>query len=316
MRTRPTGEAASEPDVASPASGRRGVKRVPLLINGRAGQGRAGRVTRSAIENLLAELGYQVEITTSESRSQGVAWGRAVAGRYELALVAGGDGTMNSVLEGLCGSDTALGLIPLGTGNCLARELGLPRVIRRSVLVAARGRPQPIDVGVMNGRPFAVMAGVGFDARVVASMGASIKNLLGPWAYVAKGLALLGRYRPGQFRVVADGDELAFPGWLVVVGNTATYVYRWRLAENARIDDGLLDVCLFGASKPAQMLAGISYALTGLGGRQVLYRRAARVEVDSDPPVHVQVDGEPAGMTPARVEVLPGALKVMVPGGD
>jgi diacylglycerol kinase family enzyme len=181
--------------------------------------------------------------------------------------------------------------------------------------VAVLGQARAIDLGQVNGRHFAVMAGVGFDAQVVAQVGGSLKNLLGPWAYVLQGLALLAQYHPAHLEVELDGERLELLGWLVVLGNAALYAYRWRLAKNARIDDGLLDVCLFGARGVGQVVAEMSRVLTGrhLEAPQVCYRRAAQVRITSRPDLCVQADGEPAGATPLMASILPGALKVMVP---
>jgi len=106
-------------------------------------------------------------------------------------IVAGGDGTINAVLPALVGTSFPMAIVPVGSVNVLAREFGIPLAIDEAIGVAARGRLRRIDLGIADGRPFALMAGMGFDAAVVHSVASDVKNLVGPFAYVARGLSLL-----------------------------------------------------------------------------------------------------------------------------
>jgi len=287
---------------------------IPVLINGKAGSGRAKAAARE-ISLLLEREGLQAEVLLSESREQAAQWSRQVADREGLALVAGGDGTLNSVLPGFCEGRGTLGLIPLGTANCLARELGIPLAMAPAIRTALHGWQRHIDLGIVNDTPFAVMAGIGFDAQVVVEVSGALKNLIGPWAYVVSGIERLLQYQPVQMHVQVDGSPLDFPGWLVVLGNASTYAYRWRLGSDARIDDGRLDVCLFPSTGAANLVVGLSSTLvTGdMSHLEAVYRRGRTVTVESDPTVWVQVDGDVIGSTPVAAHIAPGALKVMVP---
>jgi YegS/Rv2252/BmrU family lipid kinase len=208
-----------------------------------------------------------------------------------------------------------LAILPVGSVNVLARELGLPRSLAAAARVAAAGELRAIDLGVANGRPFALMAGVGFDAAVVHSLAPQIKNLIGSFAYVARGLALLARYRPSRFRITADGETIETEAWLAVVANTPRYTYRWRLAPEAAMDDGWLDLCLFQSSSPREMAGQVAAALRNRHTKHpgVRHLQARRFRFECEPAVCVQLDGDPEGLTPLEIRVAPRALRVVVP---
>jgi YegS/Rv2252/BmrU family lipid kinase len=230
-------------------------------------------------------------------------------------VVAGGDGTINAVLPALCGTEFPLAILPVGSVNVLARELGIPASIDAAMEAAASGRPRRIDLGVANGRPFALMAGIGFDAAVVHSVAADMKGLIGSFAYVARGLQVLTSYPTSHFHIEADGEKVDAAGWLAVVANASRYTYHWRLAPDAQIDDGWLDVCFFSSESALETLGQVAAAL---GGRHsshpgIQHLRGKRFRFCCSPEVAVQLDGDPAGSTPVKVEIAPGALTVMVP---
>jgi YegS/Rv2252/BmrU family lipid kinase len=230
-------------------------------------------------------------------------------------IVAGGDGTINAVLPALAGSGFALGIVPAGSVNVLARELAIPRSLRRAAEVAAAGKVRRVDLGMAGGRPFALMAGLGFDAAVVGSVAPDLKNVLGSFAYVTRGLRLLATHSPSHFRIAADGGSFQTEAWLAVVANASRYTYRWRLAPEAQIDDGWLDLCLFQSSSPGRTAGQVIAALAGRHAEHpgVLHLRAREMQFESDPPVKVQLDGDAVGETPVDVRVAPKALSVLVP---
>jgi diacylglycerol kinase family enzyme len=136
------------------------------------------------------------------------------------------------VIAGLAGSEVPLGIIPLGTVNVLAREFGIPLNPTQALKVALEGSVRRIDLGMANGQPFALMAGLGFDAQVVSAVVPRLKELFGPVAYVTAGLRVLTRYKPSRFHFTADGMEFDLPAWLVVVGNASYYAYQLAIFNN------------------------------------------------------------------------------------
>jgi len=206
-------------------------------------------------------------------------------------------------------------VIPAGTANCLARELRLPLSLRQACRVAATGEVRRIDLGTANGQPFALMAGIGFDAEMVRRIGPQIKDLLGAFAYVVTGLRLLGEYRPARMTIETPEGKAELPAWMVVVSNAATYALYWHLTPHASIEDGWLDVCVFAETDMPGSLGQLAGALSGhhLEHPQVKYLRTRQIRIEADPPVSTQLDGDLAGATPVEIGVRPAALSVIAP---
>ncbi len=247
----------------------------------------------------------------------------ATRGETPRLVVAGGDGTINSLLPIFSlpqgredgDRDLTLAILPLGSVNVLARELGLPLRLKQAVVVAAEGRARPIDLGLCHNKPFVLMAGFGFDGAVVHAVSSAEKRRLGPLSYLLHALRLFLRYRPHSFAITCDGRHRQVLAWLVIVTNAVSYSYHWRLAPQARIDDGLLEVCIFpdrGLLRRIRQVIGVLLSRPHWGG--VEYLSGRRIEITPDPPAPVQIDGEPASVvSSATIEVLPRALKVIVP---
>jgi YegS/Rv2252/BmrU family lipid kinase len=229
-------------------------------------------------------------------------------------VVAGGDGTIHAALPVVVEAGVPLAILPVGSVNVLARELGIPRQLDAAIAVARDGMPRRVDVGLANGRPFALMAGIGFDAAVVRSVARPVKRLVGSFAYVASGLRLFVGYRPGRFLIFADGRQIEAQAWLAVVANAARYTYGWRIAP-ARIDDGWLDLCLFRGESAAERIGQVISVLRGRHSTHpgVEHLRARQFRFECEPPAPLQLDGDPAGTTPVEVHILRSALTVLVP---
>ena len=229
-------------------------------------------------------------------------------------IVAGGDGTIHAALPVLVETGVPLAILPVGSVNVLARELGLPRELDAAIAVARDGIPRRVDVGIANGQPFALMAGIGFDAAVVRAVARPVKRLVGSLAYVTSGLRLLPSYPPSRFLILADGRQVEAQAWLAVVANAARYTYGWRIAL-ARIDDGWLDLCLFRGQSTAERIGQVIAVLRGRHSTHpgVAHLRARQFRFECEPPAPLQLDGDPAGTTPVEVGLLRSALTVLVP---
>lgn len=230
-------------------------------------------------------------------------------------IAVGGDGTINALLPALMGTGVPLAVLPAGTLNALAGELGIPRAGEEALRVAVYGRPRRIDLGLANGRPFAQMAGLGFDGAVVHSVvPAECKNMLSPGA-IARGLRLLTTYAPTHFQITTAEATVEVEAWLALVANASRYTYRLRIAPGARVDDGWLDVWLFQRAALGRAVRQVIALLRGgeavsLGVRHL---RARSLRVESEPPVFLHLDGDPAGGTPAEIGIAPRALTVVSP---
>ncbi len=289
--------------------------RILLILNPNAGSTATSRV---AIQDLAAALvGHTLEVALPENGAQAEDAARSAVGQgYERILVGGGDGTVNSVLPALAGSETALGILPVGTVNVLAREFRIPLELDGALKVALHGTPRRVDLGQANGHPFALMAGLGYDARVVADVVPELKKLIGPFAYVTAGLQALAVHKSSQFHIEMDDLSVQVPAWLMIVGNAAYYTYELSLSPDARMDDGMLDVCIFAEQTALDRLTQLFAAAVGLHAQHpnVTIFRTSSLRITAEPRVQLQLDGDPAGTTPVEISVLPGALTVMTPG--
>jgi YegS/Rv2252/BmrU family lipid kinase len=238
----------------------------------------------------------------------------AVRSGADLVLASGGDGTITACVGGVAGSGVPLGVLPCGTGNLLARNLGLPLSLDGALAVALTGSDRRLDVGAANGRPFVVMAGIGFDAEMLDGADERLKSRVGWAAYVLSALRHL-RERPVRMTLRADSGPPQ-RRWAsgVIVGNVGSLQGNVRLLPGAVPDDGVLDVAVLAASGWLGWLR--------LAADVLLRRRTARVArltcreliVDASRARRWEVDGEVAGSTrQLRVTLEPGSLLVRVP---
>jgi len=275
------------------------------------------KVTKQCVARGLPE---PVLLETTESDTGAGQSHEAVRRGARVVLVAGGDGTVQAVCAGLAGTGVVLGLLPLGTGNLLARNLDVPLEFDQALTVALDGAERTLDlalatVGDAGPVLFAVMAGLGFDADMMADAPAGLKATVGWPAYVVSGLAHL-RDRPAELTVVFDGaTEKCLTASAVVIGNVGELQAGVALLPDAVPDDGVLDVVVLA---PRHLLDW-GRLLARLVGRSRtndgnLHRHTARrIEVRTDTPRQAQLDGEPVGETASLVvEVQPGVLRVRV----
>jgi diacylglycerol kinase family enzyme len=211
-----------------------------------------------------------------------------------------------------------MGLLPLGTGNALGRELGVPlHDLPAACRIVAHGISQDVDVGVANGAYFAVMCGVGFDAEVAhSSHQGRWKKRLGKWGFVANFLLRLAAERPRVFRVTVDGETVEERLWAVVACNASQYSWRLRFAPAGCLGDGGMHVVLFGQRGRRQLLSELarhwhSRGACELPGTRRLCGQTIRIE--SDPPARWQADGDVRGFSPVDISIRPHALRVTVP---
>ncbi len=288
-----------------------------LILNPTAGQRKLDE-TRRQIESALRECGLNCEVRLTEQSGDGTTLARRAAeSGYDLVIAAGGDGTINEVATGLVGTETPLGILPVGTVNVLARQLGIPLDVRQAVSTLVTGRTKQLDIGCANNRYFTLMAGFGFDAEIVASVLKPLKDAIGALAYVIKGLEMLAKYRATD--VILEMPEETYSGraYLVVVANSPSYAYKLRLAPYASTDDGLLDVIVFeeAAARRIGFIRRIFQVFfrRHVYHQDVRYFKTPRVTVRSFPDVMVQLDGDPNGVTPTEVSIIPHGLTVVVP---
>lgn len=247
----------------------------------------------------------------------------AVAEGVDLVSVYGGDGTTMQAAAALVGTGIPLGVIPGGTGNLLAGNLRIPTHPVRAARALIRGRPSPLDLGVMaradGDHYFAVACGAGYDARVMAETSTLDKHRWRLAAYIATTLRLIPELRSTPHLITVDGVEYEAEAALVLVANCGEVIPPLvRLRRGIRPDDGLLDVVVIRAEDFGSSVRAVWELLSGSGeaahrpGR-VGYAQGRVIRVETAHPEPVQLDGEPHGSTPFVAEVVPGAIQVIQP---
>lgn len=290
--------------------------RYPLLFNPNARSTRGKRSLKFIMENAQDFVLYATR--SIEDAQQLTA--KFAANNEPVILAAGGDGTLNAIIKGLIGSNTALGVLPTGTMNVFARELGIPvpnrqrSNLNKALRVIKSGHITEVDLFHANGQPFVQMAGVGFDAQVIEETTIESKKLLGPLAYLKSAVKLLGDNPPKMKLICEDGREIE--GVAVLAGNGGLYGGQVRLFPKADNSDGLLDILVFkeaGYKFVLDTLKGMA-GVIDLVNSSVEYVQAAEFKVVADRDVPIEVDGEYMGRhTEVSFSSTGSHLKVLAP---
>ncbi len=238
----------------------------------------------------------------------------------DVIVVAGGDGTINDVVNGLKGRGTPLVVVPLGTENILAKEFGFPATADAVVRRALEGRPLTIDAGSVNARRFLIVVGVGFDAEVVHRLADVRKGHISHATYLGPLLSAFARHEFPRLIVEVDGLRVFESRGLALIGNLSRYSMGLRILNRASPDDGLLDVCALPCGSRGRLLMHAFDLARGRHtertGEGVVYARGARIRIDSPDAAPVEVDGEPAGALPVECRVHPGDVRLLVDPRD
>ena len=267
--------------------------------------------------DFLKAQGWQAELwpTSGPGDARSLAR-RAVERQIAVVIAAGGDGTINEVIQELAGSETALGVLPGGTVNVWAREMGIPLANSRAREILVHGQTRRIDLGRVNGRYFLLMAGIGFDGHVTQAVEQKPLKRLGVLGYILAALWFGPGYLGFPLTLTVDDSEPVRTRALqIIVGNTRLYAGAFKFTWLARCDDGLLDLCVFHKrGLLGRLVMLLDFMLTREQRRLwVRYNTFKEVTISTSTPVAIQVDGDPAGYTPATFTVVPGVLKAIVP---
>jgi YegS/Rv2252/BmrU family lipid kinase len=283
------------------------------LAGGRRGAGFDPGATRTLVSRLAADAGLTADVRISD-RAGGVRLcvEAAVQAGADLVVAWGGDGTVNEAASVLAGSGVALGIVPAGSGNGLARELRIPRAPARALQIAFAGRVAPIDAGLVGDRLFVNVAGFGFDARIARRFNAS-GAARGFLRYVRWTVAEAFAYEPRHYAVTWDDGRFDGTALFIVFANSRQFGNGARIAPEARLDDGRLELVVVRPTSPVRDLWRARRLFTGTLSRDpgVVRASLAAAAVGSGEGLEGHVDGESldeaAGV---QVRVWPGALRV------
>jgi YegS/Rv2252/BmrU family lipid kinase len=284
-----------------------------LLIINR--QSRTGSADLSATIKFLEQHGLSVlerQFDRAEEIAEAI---RRDCKNVDLVIVAGGDGTMNAAVDALVECGLPLGILPTGTGNDLARTLGIPTTLVEAAAVITGGRRHTIDLGRVNGKHFFNVASIGLSAELTRHHTVERKRRLWLLAYVLSVRDAYRQTRPFRARIVCDGKTLRVRAIQISIGNGRHYGGGMTIAEDAAIDDGWLDVYCLKPLSFWRLLILFPALRRGRLRRQqsVAVMRGRKVEVTTRRAMPVSTDGEITTRTPARFEVVPRALSVLVP---
>jgi diacylglycerol kinase (ATP) len=283
-----------------------------VIFNPTAGRGRGAAMMAEA----KAALGPEYVWIPTQRAGHAVELAREAASRYPIVVAFGGDGTVGDVVRGIHGSGAILGILPAGTGNDVARNLGLPMNLTEAARVIHEGSALAIDVGTVNGVPFINNAGTGFDARVMQTMNTGIRFARGRIAFLLAILKTVFTYKPFHLTMTVDAQPPVeiHDAMLVSVLNGRVYGAGMPAAPDARMDDGRLDV-LVVRNLPRLARLGLLQKLqngTHTDHPSVSLFKCEQLQLKAVPPQALNVDGEVRGATPVEIGVLPRSLQVLV----
>jgi YegS/Rv2252/BmrU family lipid kinase len=293
------------------------VPRIFVVLNPVAGSCTA-EVVRAAFErHFAADVSYEIYETTGDEQLVDVVQ-KALKEDYQMVVAGGGDGTVSDVAEALAHSNIPLGIIPLGTANVLARELNIPIDLDGAcALLIGEHATTSIDAMQVGEKLFVLQIGIGIDSLMIRDTGREDKRRFGRAAYIWTAFTRLLGYQPLRFSIAVDGKRLRPRASQVLIANGGVLgmpPFRW--GPNIRPDDGRIDVCIVSAQTVLDYIGVAWHILRGQQkkDRRVRYLRAERsIAISADQPLPVQADGEIIGETPLQVQVIPDAIRVIVP---
>ncbi|HEX7052070.1 MAG TPA: diacylglycerol kinase family protein [Longimicrobiales bacterium] len=296
--------------------------RTLIILNPAAGQKQNARLRRS-IGGAFAARCAPFDLAETQYAGHATVLARdAVRRGYRAVCVVGGDGTLAEAATALAGTAVPLALIPRGTANQVAHNLRIPTALEAAVDTALEGTPTSVDLGRIDGRAFALVAGAGFDAAVMAAATRSLKERWGFAAYIFAAVKESLGATPADFHVVADGEELHVRAIAVMLANMGELFahflpFRLPLAPQPTRSwqDGLLDVVIVAPRNLTEFPSILWRAATRRfgGDSRLIHLQAREVAIHADPPIAVQIDGDAAGQTPVAASAVPAGVQILTP---
>ncbi len=293
-----------------------------IILNPAAGQEEPARLRR-LIGGAFAARNAPFDLAETEGAGHAIELARSAAGfGYRAVCVVGGDGTLAEAATGLARTDTPLALIPRGTANQVAQNLHIPTEFEAAVDVVVHGAPAAMDLGRIGGRAFALVAGAGFDAAVMAAATRDLKERWGFGAYVFAAVKEALTATPADFRIVADGEEIRVRAVTVLLANMGElfahflpFSFPLGPRPTRSWQDGLFDVVILAPRNATEFPAILWRAATRRfsGDDRLIHFQAREVSIEADPPVAIQIDGDAAGSTPVVASAVRDGVRVLLP---
>lgn len=294
------------------------MRRLQLVVNPCSGGGRGARLL-PAVEAALRGGGHDLVVTTTRSLEHADELTRDAVASERVAVAMGGDGTLGRVAGAVAATGGLMGVVPAGRGNDFCRAAGISQHPLEACAVLSSGTPQPVDLGMVTSRtgemPFLGIASIGFDSDVQERVLGN-RLPLGQLTYLYGSLASAASWQHAVFSYTVDRTPLQLRGWSLAVANSGIYGGGMRLAPEASLSDGELDVVASAATGRIAFLRALPKVFRGTHVEEptISVRRGRVVELDADRPFRVFADGDPVGTLPATVTVRPAAVQVLLPG--
>lgn len=293
------------------------MKRARIIYNPTSGR----EIFKKNLPDVLAKLevaGYETSChATTRAGDATVAARAAVERRFDLVVAAGGDGTINEVVNGLAEQDyrPKLGIIPVGTTNDFARALHISRDILKATDIIVNGETIPVDIGRINDKYFINIAGGGRLTELTYEVPSKLKTMIGQLAYYLKGIEMLPSIRASELKIEYDGKLFEGEAMMFLVGLTNSVGGFEKLAPDSSINDGLFSLLILKKVNLAEFIRVATLALRGehVNDPNVIYTQANRIKVTSNEKVQLNLDGEYGGLLPAEFVNLYRHLEVFVP---
>jgi YegS/Rv2252/BmrU family lipid kinase len=305
------------------------IRNAILIYNPVSGRRRSRRLIEiETAGKLLSDAGISIEFAPTFEPGSGTSIARhAVEQKFDLVIACGGDGTANEIVNGLAGSSVPLALLPAGTANILAKELGIPWNIPAAARLIPHSRPRRIALGCLapvapdggelqgEARYFLCVGGSGPDGAIVNGVDPKLKKKIGTFAYWAEGMRQVFTYKFPLMRV--ESSERTEEATIVVVGRTAEYGGPFRITDRASLYEDSFEVLTFSTQSGLRYLLALPALYFGKlrGVRGISSWKTSDVTCTALPggTLYAHVDGEPAGALPLRFRIVPDALTLMVP---
>ena len=287
--------------------------RMKIILNPTAGRGK-GKNAQQIIEDVLREsfVEYDIELTKGPGLALELAK-KAVKDGYNTVVAAGGDGTVNQVLNGLAESGIPMAVLPCGTGNDFAAMLGMPKDLKESMQQILNGSIGQVDLCKVNDHYFISSVGVGFDGQVAHTVNNSFPYLRGMIVYILGVLKTIFSYRGHHLRITIDGKTTELDALLVAIANSKSYGGGLKIAPDALINDGLLDICTAKMMKPLEILLSLPKLVKGTHGalKKIRFYKGKSISLESDTPLYYQVDGEVFKGTSLNIQLISQSFAIM-----
>ena len=289
--------------------------KVLAIVNPVSGR-RPARPLIEEVGRILAARGADLHIECTNHQGHATQLAQSAHREFGAILVGGGDGTVSEVINGLCGTTLPLVILGTGTENLLARELSMPTTAVAAADALLHGRSLHLDVGIVNGRRFLVVVGVGFDAEVVKRLTEMRRGNITHFTYVSPIWRTFWNHRFPTLRIEADGERVFEGRGMAYVGVTGRYARGLRILTDARPDDGLLDLCVMPCATRRRLVSLACSVVLQRHRRRadVIYRQVRAIDISSpDEDTPVEIDGDCGGTLPVECRIEPRSAVLLQP---